>query len=129
MITIILIQLVSETCSTTASLLGQGDNKVVLLKILALSELQMRGVTEDTYVNNFVQVLTNYANQAGIPVKPLETWKSRNLFEYSRKYHYKGAQVSSALKKILRLSSEANQVIPTLNGYISGLYSTCIYAL
>lgn len=113
-----LIQLAAHTCNTIASLLGHDNNQVVLLKIPATR------VTEDVYVNNFVTVLTNYAKQAGIPIKPLETWQSRHLFEYSRKYHYKGAQVSSALKKISRLSSEANQVIPTLNGDLSGLYST-----
>lgn len=81
-------------------------------------------MSESEYVGNFINVLVWYADQAGIPIKPLETWQSHNLFEYSRKYHYKGAQVSSTLKKISRLASEANQVVPTLNGDISGLYST-----
>lgn len=124
LITILLIQCAAEACGTTASLLGQGDNQVVLLKIPPTDALTRDGLTEITYVNKFVEVLTNYANMAGIPIKPLETWQSRNLFEYSRKYHCKGAQISCALKKISRLASEANQVIPTLNGDISGLYST-----
>lgn len=119
-----LIHLAAETCNTTASLLGQGDNQVVLLRIPPVSYLTRTNQTERMYVNNFVNVLTEYAEEAGIPIKPLETWQAQNLFEYSRKYHYKGAQVSCSLKKISRLSSEANQVIPTLNGDLSGLYST-----
>lgn len=124
LITIMLISLAAETCGTTASLLGQGDNQVVLLKIPPEDVLMRENQTERGYVNNFVAVLTRYANDAGIPIKPLETWQAAKLFEYSRKYHYEGAQVSCALKKVSRLASEANQVIPTVNGDLSGLYST-----
>lgn len=124
LITIMLIGLAAETCNTTATFLGQGDNQVVLLKIPPADALRRRGQSERDYVDNFVSVLTRYANEAGIPIKPLETWQAAKLFEYSRKYHYQGAQVSCALKKISRLASEANQVIPTVNGDLSGLYST-----
>lgn len=124
LITIMLIALAAETCGTTASLLGQGDNQVVLLKIPPADLLAREEQDERSYVNNFVSVLTRYAHDAGIPIKPLETWQATKLFEYSRKYHYEGAQVSCALKKISRLASEANQVIPTVNGDLSGLYST-----
>lgn len=88
-----LIQLAAEACNTTASLLGQGDNQVVLLKIPSSLNLQQRGISEEEYVNNFVSVLTGLGEDAGIPIKPLETWQARDLFEYSRKYHFKGAQV------------------------------------
>lgn len=124
LITIKLIQLAAETCDTIASLLGQGDNQVVLLRIPAPGVLARERRTEYEYVDNFVNVLTRYAQDAGIPIKPLETWQAEKLFEYSRKYHYMGAQVSCALKKISRLSSEVNQVVPTLNSDLSGLYST-----
>lgn len=124
LITIMLIQLAAEICSTTASLLGQGDNQVVLLKIPSEYDSMRHNMTEEGYVNNFVQVLSFYAEEAGIPIKPLETWQAHTLFEYSRRYHFQGAQVSTALKKVSRLASEANQVIPTLNGDISGMYST-----
>ena len=75
-------------------------------------------------MDNFVRVLTDYADRVGLPIKRLETWQANDLFEYSRKYHYKGAQVSCSLKKISRLASEANQVVPTMNNDLSGLYST-----
>lgn len=81
-------------------------------------------MTEIKYVENFVNVLTDNAEQAGIPIKPLETWQAHDLSEYSRNYHYKGAQISGALKKISRLASESNQIIPTHNVDMSGLYST-----
>lgn len=124
LITIMLIALAAETCGTTASLLGQGDNQVVLLKIPPADMLAREEQNERSYVNNFGNVLTRYAQEAGIPIKPLKKWQAAKLFEYSSKYHYEGAQVSCALKKISRLASEANQVIPTVNGDLSGLYST-----
>lgn len=67
---------------------GQGDNHLVLLKIPPNHLLRAEGVTENEYVDNFVQVLVRYTDEAGIPIKPLETWQSHQLFEYSRKYHY-----------------------------------------
>lgn len=76
LITIMLIQLAAEVCSTTASLLGQGDNQVVLLKIPSDFDLARLNMTEEAYVDNFVQVLSNYAEEAGIPIKPLETWQT-----------------------------------------------------
>lgn len=69
-----LIQLAADTCDTTASLQGQGDDQAILLKNLAQAELEIREVIEDVYMTYFIHVLTNYAEPAGIHVKPQDTW-------------------------------------------------------
>nr|WPR17567.1 MAG: RNA-dependent RNA polymerase [Beetle nyamivirus] len=122
--TIMLILLVAETCNTSASLLGQGDNQVILLRIPPSHILDEQHHTATSYVDDFVEKLSIAAEQAGIPIKEAETWRSSYLFEYSREYHFKGAQVSSALKRVSRLASEANQSIPSLNADLSGFFST-----
>lgn len=122
--TILIILLASWKCGTSASLLGQGDNQVILLRIPPDDFLRDKSLTSDSYVQSFLKVLKEKCEAAGIQIKLEETWYSRNLFEYSRRYHYRGAQVSGALKKISRLASEANQTIPTLSGDLSGIFST-----
>ncbi|CAL1672381.1 unnamed protein product [Lasius platythorax] len=76
------------------------------------------------YVKQYLNVLKDLCEAAHIKIKLEETWYSRNLLEYSRKYHYKEAQVSSCSKRITRLASEANQVIPSMNSDIAGIFST-----
>lgn len=63
------------------------------------------------------------AEKCGVIIKAEEFWHSEKLVEYSRAYHYKGVQVSNALKKISRINSKANQTIPTFNWKISGMFS------
>lgn len=122
--TILIILLASWRCGTSASLLGQGDNQVILLRIPPTDYLSQQGLTMDAYIKHYLTVLKDLCEKAQIVIKLEETWYSRNLFEYSRKYHYKGSQVSSCCKRITRLASEANQVIPSLNSDIAGMFST-----
>lgn len=44
--------------------------------------------------------------------------------EYERRYFVDGVPVSCALKKVSRLTSEANQAIYTLNTVLAGLFSS-----
>lgn len=97
---------------------------MILLRIPFMEFLKQRSQTIDDYIKQYLQVLKDLCEAAHIVIKLEETWYSRHLFEYSRKYHYKGAQVSSCCKKITRLASEANQVIPSMNSDIAGIFST-----
>ena len=108
---------------TAASLLGQCDNQVICLKIPPKKYLESVGKTKDSYVDDFMNELVATAERAGIPIRKEESGISTLLFEFARRYLYKGAQMSGALKRISRVSSEANQTISTLNGDISGMFS------
>ncbi|CAK9303261.1 unnamed protein product [Gordionus sp. m RMFG-2023] len=84
------------------------------------AELLSLNLTPTDYLKVFMDnLLTTISSQAGLPLKDLESWSSQHLFEYGRKYYYKGSQVSNCLKCISRIHSEANQVIPSLNGDLS----------
>ncbi|KAJ2941434.1 hypothetical protein O0L34_g3646 [Tuta absoluta] len=124
--TIMLILLASWRCGTLATLTGQGDNQVIYLRIpkqRVLSDLQM---TRDDYVQWFQETLRDLCTKAGITMKLEETWSSSILLEYGRQFFLRGAQVSSALKRISRVSSEANQTIPSVNGDLAGMFSSCM---
>ena len=66
------------------------------------------------------------ANRLGWAIKGLETWNSTVLFEYSKKYHLSGSEVSCALKKASSFVSESNGGIRTLSNRISSYFSAAI---
>lgn len=83
-----------------------------------------RGTTNDKApIHNMVSGDTARSLYKGITLKLEETWVSTSLLEYGREFFFKGAQVSSALKRIFRMASEANQTIPSFNGDIAGVFS------
>ncbi|CAB3241750.1 unnamed protein product [Arctia plantaginis] len=81
-------------------------------------------MTRHSYIKWFQETLLDLCTQAGITLKLEETWVSSSLLECGREFFFKGAQVSSSLKRISRISSEANQTIPSFNSDIAGIYST-----
>ncbi|CAG5000775.1 unnamed protein product [Parnassius apollo] len=122
--TILIILLAAHRCDTTASLLGQGDNQVIVLRIPSKQYLRERNLTPDEYTQQFLRVLEEIYDKAGIVIKVPESWRSRRLLEYGRRYFLDGVQVSGAIKKATRLTSEANQTIHTTNATIAGLFSS-----
>lgn len=115
-----MLLLVAREKNTQVSLLGQGENQMVIIKVPSEEELHNRGTSKDQYINDFKIAM---AEKCGLVIKAEESWHSEKLVEYSRAYHYKGAQLSTALIKISRVNSEANQTIPTFNGKIAGMFS------
>lgn len=122
--TILIILRAAHMCDTTASLLGQGDNQVIVLRIPSSTYLANRNLTSEQYTHQFLKVLEKVCIESGVVVKVPESWKSRRLMEYGRKYFMDGVQVSSALKKVPRLTSEANQAIHTINTAVAGLFAS-----
>lgn len=97
---------------------------MIVLRVPSKDYLEARGLTPDTYTKQFLRVLEDICTESGIVIKVPESWKSRRLLEYGRKYFVNGVQVSGALKKVSRLTSEANQAVYTLNTIVSGLFSS-----
>ena len=124
LVTILIILSETYKMDTVASLLGQGDNQVICLRIPPPKGLQARGQTWKQYIKQFLDELETATNRSGIPIRKNESWFATDLFEYSRSYHYKGAQASNALKRTSRVASEANKTVPTLAVDISGMVST-----
>ncbi len=107
-----------------ASLLGQGDNQVVCLRIPKGKELEKLNLSRQQYIKRFLNSLIANAEECGMEIKKEETCVSSDLFEYARHYNYKGSQVSCAIKRITRIASEANQTVPVFNGDLSRMFST-----
>ncbi|APG78650.1 RNA-dependent RNA polymerase, partial [Beihai rhabdo-like virus 3] len=108
---------------TEAFLLGQGDNQTVLLSIPHPSVLRDLDMSVQTYIDAFLGKVSEISSEVGMELKMDETWVSTNLFEYGKKYHYRGVEVSSGLKRASKISSETNSGLPTLSNSISSLFS------
>lgn len=80
--TILVILQVAYRCNTTASLLGQGDNQVIVLRIPSSSYLAEKNLTPNQYTEQFLQVLEAVCEEAGIVIKVPESWRSCRLLEY-----------------------------------------------
>lgn len=121
--TLLLILVASWRCGTIATLTGQGDNQVIYLKLPNTATLEGLRMTRKQYISWFQETLLELCTKAGITLKLEETWVSTSLLEYGREFFFKGAQVSSTLKRVSRMASEANQTIPSFNGDIAGVFS------
>lgn len=97
---------------------------MIVLRIPSHKYLQDRQLTPDQYTRQFLQVLEDICVEAGIVIKVPESWRSRRILEYGRRHFVDGVQVSGALKKVSRLTSEANQAVYTLNTIVAGLFSS-----
>ena len=56
-------------------------------------------------------------------IKKEETWCSAYLFEYSKRYYFKGAEVGGELKKASRVANESNSGLPTLSNRVASVSS------
>lgn len=101
--TLLLILVASWRCGTIATLTGQGDNQVIYLRLPKNVTLEGLRMTRHQYIAWFQETLLELCTKAGITLKLAETWVSTSLLEYSREFFFKGAQVSSTLKRISRM--------------------------
>jgi hypothetical protein len=99
LVTLCLILHVAMTEETTTTLLGQGDNQVIVLKIPPDDVLRRTGQSVSEYIKGFLDHLKAMSTRMGMIIKPEETWSSTCLVEYSKKYHLRGTQVSCGFKR------------------------------
>ena len=76
-----------------------------------------------TTLEGLVETIAAEATELGWEIKGLDTWYSTVLFEYSKRFHFHGAEVSYALKKASRIGSESNDGIRTISNRISSYFS------
>lgn len=72
--TILIILEAAHLCDTTASLLGQGDNQVIVLRIPSTKYLEERGLSPGQYSKQFLCILERICTEAGIVIKVPESW-------------------------------------------------------
>lgn len=102
------ILLTSEECRLKTTVMGQGDNQVIIVKYTQ-SQLNNKAILRHHYLTTLKE---NFARQ-GLKLKLEETWISTRLLEYGKRRWYQGIPVPQGTKRASRIISDENDGIPT----------------
>ncbi|DBA37087.1 TPA_asm: L [Oak alphacytorhabdovirus 1] len=110
-------------------IMGMGDNQVLQITLYS-NEVDLAGhITQKgldrmkTQLFRIFDDLISTFQELGLPLKPLETWMSEDLFAYGKFPIWRGVPLSMDLKKIMRMFPFSNEDIMTVEnimGTISG---------
>ncbi|QRW41824.1 MAG: RNA-dependent RNA polymerase [Elisy virus] len=121
--TVSLIKKVARMMGLNCTLMGQGDNQV-----LVTTYSKKEGVTFREQHEEFMKVLTKCLSCIGPPLKPEETWSSSHLFSYGKYAVWKGAPLSNALKMVVKLARMTNEGLQNLSSTLSSITANCTAA-
>jgi hypothetical protein len=114
LITIVLIKLAAEEIGITISIMGQGDNQVIIIRY---TKDQLFNKTELRLA--FMRKLASTFESVNLKLKLQETWASRFVHEYGKVRYYKGIPMSQGTKICSRFVPDANESYPTYMSPIS----------
>lgn len=117
--TVCVLYKVMEQMEVKFTLMGQGDNQVMLCSYsstLSDNEISTRHA-------RLIDVMAEVLAKVGPPLKKEETWSSSRLFIYGKYPILEGAPMSVSLKKMCRMMTHSNEGFPTLETSISSIAS------
>lgn len=113
---ILIILSTADQLGIAVSVMGQGDNLVIVLKWKRTqhpNKLQLR--------EQFLTVLSNNFHRMGMELKDEETWVSSRLLEYGKVRWLNGAPVQQGAKRARRIIPDENDGICSLETSISNI--------
>lgn len=121
--TVSLIKRVARLLGLNCTLMGQGDNQVLITTYTKHPEKSYREQHSD-----FISVLTRCLSSIGPPLKPEETWSSSHLFSYGKYAVWKGAPLSNSLKMVVKLARMTNEGLQNIASTLSSITANCTAA-
>lgn len=118
-ITISIINYIAYKMKVRISILGQGDNQVIIIRY---TEDQIP--SKDSIRTRFLDELSTYSGRLNLKLKMKETWYSRRLFEYGKVRYFAGSAISQGTKKIARLIPDINDGLCSISTCISTINTT-----
>nr|DAZ90671.1 TPA_asm: polyprotein [Brassica virus 2_Ole] len=125
--TIVTVLLLAETADREKlriSLMGQGDNQVVKLH-MPVGRWSSYGLNKEKKTAAAQELCQNYIKEidvtfkdAHLPIKVRETWRSCNLFMYSKMMTLHNESLPQWYKKVLRSYALSNEGVLTFGGVI-----------
>ncbi|DAF42356.1 TPA_asm: L [Brassica rapa virus 1] len=122
--TVCLLSYIADKLRFKINLLGQGDNQVIRIYMphsywdnLQLTQEQKITSSKDL-LNEYLQSMYNYFDEAGLPIKSRETWKSTRLYMYGKNMFLDGSSLPQWTKKLLRSYALSNEGTLTISGVI-----------
>ncbi len=109
---------------------GQGDNQVIVAmfpvspgmdkeQYIALHSDKLR-----EQVQLYLKVLSDTFNSIGLPVKLEESWTHTEVFAYGKDLLYQGAVLPMAIKRVMRIMPDTNDVFPAISSSLSTIFSS-----
>nr|QQL94329.1 RNA-dependent RNA polymerase [Kenyan potato cytorhabdovirus] len=115
-------------------IMGMGDNQVLQITVYTKNITEMgtpshAGIEEMriNLENIFKDLITSFT-ESGLPLKPLETWVSEDLFLYGKVPIWKGVPLTMDLKRLMRTFPMSNEGVMTLENALSTVASNSLSA-
>nr|AZB50438.1 L protein [Rice stripe mosaic virus] len=126
--TAVLISSICDEMGIKTHLMGQGDNQVLMLTIYSRAARETGDLksapavleitnTLETFKSRLVSLFANL----GLPIKPLETWVSEELFAYGKTPIYRAVPLAMSLKRISRVFAFSNEDLMTLSNALGAI--------
>ncbi|DBA36968.1 TPA_asm: L [Cardamine alphacytorhabdovirus 1] len=123
------LEVVLSSHNCTYKIMGMGDNQVLQVTLYTNQVTESGEPTEDGInemkeeLNSIFRDLVTMFTSSGLPLKPLETWMSEDLYLYGKIPIWRGVPLAMDLKKLMRMFPFSNAEVMTLEnalGTISG---------
>ncbi|UUG74123.1 MAG: RNA-dependent RNA polymerase [XiangYun mono-chu-like virus 11] len=121
--TVSLIKKVARMFGLNCTLMGQGDNQVLVTTYVNRAEKSIKDQHKD-----FIRVLTKCLSSIGPPLKPEETWSSSNFFTYGKYAVWKGGPLTLAMKLLMKMARMTNEGLQNLSSTLSSMTANCTAA-
>nr|WPV62759.1 MAG: RNA-dependent RNA polymerase [Wufeng shrew rhabdovirus 3] len=126
LLTVVILEYIAQNYPINHTILGQGDNQVIICKIRSRFNRQenpelFREDVKNIH-NSFLEELCAFLESLGLPLKLRETWISSVLFMYGKEMYYKGMPLSMSQKRLARMFPLANELYPSLENALSTIY-------
>lgn len=115
-------------------IMGMGDNQVLQITVYTkFIDINGRPTTEglnfmkSTLESIFADLIQSFT-ASGLPLKPLETWVSEELYLYGKVPIWKGVPLTMDLKKLMRTFPMSNEGVMTLENALSTVSSNALAA-
>ncbi|QED42817.1 polymerase protein [Medicago cytorhabdovirus A] len=118
----------------TYKIMGMGDNQVLQITLYT-NKVDNAGLPTDeglreikVSMNDIFHKLIETFTDAGLPLKPLETWMSEDLYVYGKVPIWRGVPLPMDLKKIMRMFPFSNADVMTLENALSTVSGNALSA-
>lgn len=126
--TVCCLEVILSKYDCTYKIMGMGDNQVLQITVYS-KKMDLDGRVSPEGINDMKKMiktifddLVHSFTQAGLPLKPLETWMSEDLYLYGKVPMWKGVPLSLDMKKLMRtfpMSNEGVMILENALGTVS----------
>ena len=111
----------SEGIAPNMSLMGQGDNQILICD-------QPKDEAPHATQGRLLEALETYSREANVRIKTAETFVSSVYMEYGKNCYHRGVKINNGLKRSRGIGTESQENLPSLNTKLSGICATAISA-